>query len=413
MIQLGGAEPASMAPVAERDRAVSLDVLRGVAVLGILAMNIRLFAFPQAAYFNPTAYGDYSGLNQAWFWITAVFADQKFMTLFSLMFGAGMALISERAAARGRPDRGLLLRRNAWLLVLGLLHAYLVWYGDILVAYALTGFVIVFCRNWKPVTQVIVGVLLLSLPALLLLAGGLTFDQWPEAELKAALQDWAPDAESLAEELAIYRGGWVGQLPHRVSTAIEFQTVIFLFFAFWRVAGLMLIGMALFRWGWLTGQRTKAAYRKLMIAGFSLALPAITWGLYLNERGGWSYAEAFFLNGQFNYWGSVLMALGYVGLVMLWCLGDALPGLRSRLAAVGRTAFSCYIAQSLVCTLVFYGHGLGLFGELGYARQALVVFAVWTLLLFAAPAWLARYRFGPMEWLWRSLTYWRRQPMRR
>jgi uncharacterized protein len=119
------------------------------------------------------------------------------------------------------------------------------------------------------------------------------------------------------------------------------------------------------------------------------------------------------VNGQFNYWGSVLMALGYVGLVMLWCLGDALPALRVRLAAVGRTAFSCYIAQSLICTFVFYGHGLGLYGEFGYARQALVVFAVWTLLLFAAPAWLARYRFGPMEWLWRSLTYWQRQPMRR
>ena len=118
-----------------------------------------------------------------------------------------------------------------------------------------------------------------------------------------------------------------------------------------------------------------------MIAGFGLSIPAIAWGLYLNELGGWSYAEAFFLNGQFNYWGSVLMALGYIGLVMLWCLGDTLPALRARLAAVGRTAFSCYIAQSLICTFVFYGHGLGLYGSVGYAQQALVVFAVWALLL--------------------------------
>jgi uncharacterized protein len=376
-------------------------------------MNIRIFALPQAAYFNPTAYGDYTGLNQLWFWLTAVFADQKFMTLFSLMFGAGMALISERAAARGQPAKGLLARRNAWLLVLGLLHAYLVWYGDILVTYALCGFVVMFCRNWKPRTQLIVGLLFLLVPSLFFLAGGLSFSQWPEAEVQAALQDWAPDAETLAEELAVYQGGWFGQLPHRISTAVEFQTEIFLIFAFWRAGGLMLVGMALFRWGWLTAQRTPAAYRKLMVTGFGLSIPAIAWGLYRNELGGWSYAEAFFLNGQFNYWGSVLMALGYIGLVMLWCLGDTLPALRARLAAVGRTAFSCYIAQSLICTFVFYGHGLGLYGSVGYAQQALVVFAVWALLLFAAPAWLARYRFGPMEWLWRSLTYWQRQPMRR
>lgn len=413
MIRSGGTEAASLGPVPERDRLVSLDVLRGVAVLGILAMNIRLFAMPQAAYFNPTAYGDPSGVDQLWFWFTAVFADQKFMTLFSILFGAGMALISQRASARGQPEKGLLARRNAWLLVLGLLHAYLVWYGDILVTYALCGFVIMFCRHWKPRTQLMVGLLFLLVPSLFLLAGGLSFGQWPEAEVQAALQDWAPNEEAIAEELSIYRGGWLGQLSHRVPSALEFQTVIFPVFAFWRAGGLMLLGMALFRWGWLTARRTPEAYRKLMIASLGLSIPAIGWGLYLNERGGWSYAEAFFLNGQFNYWGSVLMALGYISLVMLWCLGDTLPALRARFAAVGRTAFSCYIAQSLICTLVFYGHGLGQFGRFDYWQQALLVVAVWVLLLFAAPAWLARYRFGPMEWLWRSLTYWQRQPMRR
>ena len=402
-----------LTPVSERDRFISLDVLRGVAVLGILAMNIRIFAMPQASYFNPLAYGDYSGLNQYWYWFTSVFADQKFMTLFSLMFGAGMALISERAVARGQPGKGLLMRRNAWLLVLGLMHAYLIWYGDILVAYALCGFVVAFCRNWKPRTQVMVGMGFLLIPSLLLLAAGLSASQWPEADMKIALQDWSPDAEALAEELAIYQGGWLGQLPHRVGTALEFQTVIFLFFAFWRVTGLMLIGMALFRWGWLTAQRTPAAYRTLVLVGFGLAIPAIVWGLVQNERGGWDYIQTFFINGQFNYWGSVLMALGYIGLVMLWCLGDALPALRARLAAVGRTAFSCYISQSLICTLLFYGHGFGLYGKFGYAQQALVVFAIWALLLLVAPAWLKRYRFGPMEWLWRSLTYWQLQPMRR
>jgi len=329
-----------------------------------------------------------------------------------MMFGAGIALMSERALARGVPDRGLLLRRNFWLLLIGLVHAYLIWYGDILVMYALSAFIIVFCRNWRPRTQFIVGALMLTVPSLVFFAGGASFGQWPEADVQAALQDWMPDSAALAKELAAYRGGWLGQLPLRAATAVEYQTVLFLIFIFWRVGGLMLLGMALFRWGWLTGDRSAAEYRKLAAPGL-LALPLIATGLFLNEQAGWAFREAMFINSQFNYWGSVLLSLAYLGLVMLWCLGDRLPGLRARFAAVGRSAFSCYIAQSLICTLLFYGHGLGMFGRFEHWQQALTVFAVWALLLVAAPWWLARYRFGPMEWLWRSLTYWQRQPLRR
>lgn len=400
------------APVSVRERAESLDVLRGIAVLGILAMNIRLFAMPQAAYFNPLAYGDMTGINQWWFWLTSLLADQKFMTLFSLMFGAGIALMSERASARGRPVTGLLLRRNFWLLVFGLLHAYLIWFGDILVAYALCGFLVMFCRNWRPATQLVIGLLMLCVPALVLLLAGLSFSQWPAEAVEASLVDWSPGPAIVAEELAIYRGSWLTQLPHRVGTAIEFQTFAFLIFVLWRAGGLMLIGMALFRWGYFTAERPGSSYLRLLISGAVLALPVIFWGLYLNESGGWDYAQSFFINQQFNYWGSFVLALAYLGGVMLWCQGSWWPAMRSRLAAVGRMAFSNYIAQSLICTLIFYGHGLGRFGHYEHWQQALVVLSVWAFLLMLSPWWLARFRFGPMEWLWRSLTYWRLQPLR-
>ncbi|MEM1412242.1 MAG: DUF418 domain-containing protein [Pseudomonadota bacterium] len=400
-------------PVSLKDRAQSLDVLRGVAVLGILAMNIRLFGMPQAAYFNPQAYGDLTGINQLWFWFTNLFADQKFMTLFSMMFGAGIALMSERCAAKGLPSTGLLLRRNFWLLVLGLMHAYLIWFGDILVAYALAGFVLMFCRNWKPLTQLITGLLFLCVPSALFLTAGMTWELWPPEEQAAALVDWAPGAEVLAKELATYRGGWMEQLSHRIPTAIEFQTVVFAFFGFWRAGGLMLIGMALFSWGYFTAERSPASFRRLALVCIVLALPAIALGIVMNEQSGWAYAEAFFIHGQLNYWGSFILALGYLGLVMLWCLGDRGPKLKARFAAVGRMAFSNYIAQSLICTLIFYGHGLGAFGHLERWQLALIVFGVWALQLWWSPWWLARYRFGPMEWLWRCLSYWRVQPFRR
>lgn len=227
------------------------------------------------------------------------------------------------------------------------------------------------------------------------------------------MQDWAPGAERIAQELAIYRGSWLEQMPHRVGTAIEFQTFVLFIFGFWRAAGLMLIGMALFRWGYFTAERPAGSYIRLLVIGAVIALPVILAGLYLNEQAGWTYPESFFIYPLFNYWGSFVLALAYLGGVMLWCKKGGGMALRSSLAAVGRMAFSNYIAQSLLCTLIFYGHGFGMFGSMQRWQFGLIVFAIWALLLVLSPWWLARFRFGPMEWLWRSLTYWRLQPFRK
>lgn len=403
----------TITPTGATQRLESIDVLRGIAVLGILVMNIRLFALPQAAYMNPLAMGEPSGIDRLVYWVTALFADQKFMTLFSLLFGAGLALISERCEARGRSATGLLYRRTFWLLLLGAAHAYLLWYGDILVIYSLCAFLVILARRRRPLTRLILGLFMLLIGAGLSVSSGLSFEFWPEKAASEALQAWAPDAEALAAEIATYQGGWMTQMAHRVPKALEFHTFVFLFWGLWRAGGLMLVGMALYRWGLFSAQWAPARYRRWAVLGLGLGLPPVALGIVLNERAGWDYVSAFFLHGQLNYWGSLAVALGYAAVIMLWCQGGRRTALRGRLAAVGRMAFTCYIAQTVVCTLLFYGHGLGWFGSVGYALQQVVVVAVCLILLVIAPWWLARYRFGPLEWLWRSLTYGSRQPLRR
>ena len=181
----------------------------------------------------------------------------------------------------------------------------------------------------------------------------------------------------------------------------------------WRAGGMMLIGMGLYKLGVLTAERDTGFYRKLFIFGAVAGLALTGWGLYQNMSRGFPMEYSFFLGSQWNYWGSIPMGLAWIALVMLVVKSGALPALRDRLAAVGRTAFSNYILQSVIMTLVFYGHGLGLFGDVGRTGQMGMVLAVWLLQLWISPLWLVRYRFGPLEWAWRSLTYWQRQPMRR
>ena len=394
-------------------RIQSIDVLRGVAVLGILLMNIRLFGMPYAAYFNPTAFGDLTGVNQFIFWFGAIMADQKFMTIFSALFGAGLILMTDRADAAGRSSGWLLYRRTFWLLVLGVIHAYLIWYGDILVIYSLCAFVVILFRNFSPKVQFILGALFLLTGSMLALLAGLSVPQWPAVALLEASKGWAPGVAYVTQEIATYQGTWIEQQSHRVSQAFEFHTSIFLYWGFWRAGGLMLLGMAAYRWGLFSATLGPGRYQQFGIFGLVAGFFLVLLGIVNNEADGWIFETGFFLNAQFNYWGSILVSLAYVSLVMLWCMGDFLTRLRARFSAVGRMAFTNYITQSVICTLVFYGHGFGQFGQFERWEMYLLVLGVWTLLLIVSPWWLARYRFGPLEWLWRTLTYMKFQPMRK
>lgn len=401
------------APTRPGQRIVALDALRGFAILGILVMNIQSFAMVFAAYQNPAAYGDLTGLNR-WVWIVShVFFDLKFMAMFAMMFGAGILLITESAARKGASPAKLHYTRNFWLLLFGLGHAYLFWSGDILAAYAVCGFIVYFFRRISPRWLVAVGIVLIGIPSLIQLLGQVSLDLMPAADYAAMRSEWAPAAAAVAEEVAAFQGGWLNQMEARVAHSLQMHTFVFFIYMGWRVAGLMLLGMALYKWGVLTGSRSPGFYARLSLVGFAVGLPLVIAGVWQNFAHDWDFAYSMFTGSQFNYWGSLPVSFGYIGLIMYIVTSGRLTHLVDRFAAVGRMALTNYFMQTLIATTLFYGHGLGWFGEVERTGQFLIVLAIWALQLIVSPIWLARFRFGPFEWLWRSLTYRRWQPLRR
>ncbi|NIB98860.1 DUF418 domain-containing protein [Halobacterium sp. R2-5] len=392
-------------PTPPSERIVGLDALRGFALLGILVINIRLFSMPEIVLLNPTAYGDFSGANY-WAWFAGhVLVEQKFITLFTMLFGAGVVLFTR---TRDRDEIGTLslhFRRAGWLVVFGLAHAYLLWYGDILFAYGVTAFWVVFARDESPRWLVGVGLGLLAVPS--------ATEVWAAlfADLSSFAQTWQPAEAALRAEVATYRGGWLEQMDHRVSSSFRRQTSGYLGATGWRVGGSMLIGMALYDWGVLTNDRSPRFYRRLVVAGGVLGLAPTLAGVWYIQANDWAPAAGL-LWQQFFYWGAIPLALAYVGLVMLYAQWRPAGVLTRTLAAVGRTAFSNYILQSVLATTIFYGHGLGLFGRVSRAEALGVVAAIWVVQVVLSVLWLRRYRYGPMEWLWRTLTYGERQPLR-
>ena len=401
-------------PVAEKERIVTLDVLRGFALLGILPMNIQYFSMITAAYFNPTAYGDLHGANFIVWLLSHVLTDQKFMTIFSMLFGAGILLMTSRVEATGRPSAALHYRRMGWLILFGIVHSYLLWSGDILYSYGMCGLVVYLFRKLRPHTLLIVGCLTLAVASASLTAYGEWTRHWPPAELQAVREHlWQPTPQMTADEVAAYQGSWTKQMPHRAIDSVQMETGFFLGFTLWRAGGLMLIGMALFKLGVFAAKRSQSVYWTMITVALLVGLPVTLYGTYRDFAAGWDFRYSFFYGMEFNYWASILMSLGWVGAIMLASKAEALLPLRRRLAAVGRMAFSNYIMHTILCTIVFYGYGWGLFGKVERVWQLVVVLVVWTVQLIVSPIWLRHFHFGPLEWLWRSLTYWQWEPFRR
>jgi uncharacterized protein len=397
------AEPA---PVSPKERIAVLDLLRGFAVLGILAMNIQFFAMPGAAYFNPTAYGDLTGVNLAVWFVSHVFFDIKFISMFSMLFGAGILLMLERNEKRGVERTGRLhMRRMGWLLLFGLVHAYLLWAGDVLYTYAVCGAIFWLFRKRSPVTLLRLAVVMLAVGMALWGFLGFTMPYWPE-EARADMQaDWAPDQEEIAEEVATMQGSWLEQMPLRAQGAFFMQLPGFLMFGLWRVGAMMFLGMAMLSSGFLTGNWGSDRYRKVAMWTGLLGLALVLFGVRENFAHGWSLEYSMFFGLLWNFAGGTLLAVCYASvLIYVWKQGW-LRGLTRRLESVGRMAFTNYILQTVVCTLIFNGHGLGLFGQVERGQQALVVLAVWALILVGSPIYLQRYGQGPLEKLWRRLTY--------
>jgi uncharacterized protein len=427
-------------PVSTSERYFAVDVVRGFALLGILAMNIVAFAWPFSAYDNPLRGGGFTGLDRAvWFGNHLIFED-KMMTIFSMLFGAGLVLMDHRAEARGARVRGVYYRRVGWLLVFGLIHSYLIWIGDILVLYAQCGLLLYFFRKMKPQTLFIVGTCCLMLLVPMRLGFASWIDSMKAASARVDAQkatgqvpsaddqrlhdiwnnqvrehfDPTPEqqAKSWEEELRIHRGNYLGIVKHRAPFVFFVHTLVAIVFgSIFFAAGRMLLGMGLMKLGVFSAQRSSRFYLWWCVLGYGVGLPLMVFDAL--QLIGHRFSMDYKMEGGdfYNMFGSLVVAAGHVGLLMLIVQSGALKWLTNRLAAVGRMALSNYLTHSLICTTLFYGYGFGLFGHINRTGLVGVVLAIWIFQLWISPIWLKHFRFGPAEWIWRSLTYWRLQPM--
>jgi uncharacterized protein len=379
-------------------RITALDALRGVGVLGILPVHMQSFAMVVAARVNPTVAGDLQGPNG---WIrlaTAVLADGKFISIFAMLFGAGLLLLSGRGGDRLFAVECLHRRRMALLLGVGLLHAYLLWYGDMLVTFALCGAVVFGQRALPPRGLLTRGALALACASLIALGVGCSLPWWSPDTKARFVQVWAPSREMVEREVAAYRGGWWGQMAYRAPEAFQIETSQLVLRGFWETSGLMLVGMGLFKLGVLSGTRSARFYAAMTGLGFGVGLPIAWYGAARARALGWDLADFMVVGTQLSYWSDLLVGVGWVGLVMLLCRA----GWRARaVAAVGRTALSNYLLQTVLCTTIFYGHGLGLFARVERVGQLLIVVGIWIVQLAWSVWWTRRFAVGPLEWVWR------------
>ena len=429
-IAADGSQPPSVAgatpdqPVSRAERIVSLDLIRGIAVLGILFANITAFGQPYTAYFWPQALAEPATQGDKLVWLfQQIFIDNKFRGLFSLLFGAGIYIFMERAWVRGK-GRGLQLKRLSWLLLFGLVHYFLIWRGDILTVYAVTGMVALLCLGWSAKRQLVVGLSLYVLGLLLMMAmvgGSFAAATMPAVQEQMSEQDRAAIAaapeDSLVdarEELVLYREGSYFDIVERTIADETGQLVSeVLLVGPTETLALVLIGMALFRMGFFSGTMNPVKMRRWgwigLIGGLAVSVPISL----IPYRADFPFFETLFVFNALGRITQLPIALGLAALLVLAAPRASQTWLGSRLGAAGRMAFSNYLGTSILMMFVFHGWALGLFGEFNRVELFGLVLVTWAAMLLWSKAWLEHFRYGPLEWLWRCLTYGKAFPIRR
>ncbi len=415
-------------PIDVGERIPALDVLRGFALLGIVMVNVFSFGLPAQEAFSRPPVAD--PVEDTGFVLMRSLFQFKWMPIFSMLFGAGLAVQVARAAARGEGFVGRYLRRTGVLLVVGLAHAWLLWYGDILVWYAVLGVGLLAVRRTSPRTLLTAGAVLLVAGGLL--AGGLGvaeaafgggagdrpterlvvddvsaneprgWDAITAAQFDPSRPEWIR-----GERIAYAEGPWRDAAAFRIVTWLYGLFMLILGWGF--VAfGCFLLGAGLLRTGFFDPQRRRLQGRIAAI-GIGIGLPAEILGAVLVVGGGLPAAVAGFTHGLTG----PLTALGFLaGITWLVSTGRT-AAWDAPVRAAGRAALSVYLGQTILGLMVFQWWGLGLFAAVPRPVMLLIAAAIWLVLTAAATLWLARFRFGPAEWVWRTATYGRWQPLRR
>jgi uncharacterized protein len=378
-------------------------------------MNIQSYTMPDAAYFFPHTYGSMDGINGAVWTVGFFLFDSKFITLFSMLFGAGICLMTDRAAARGARVARLHYRRMLVLLGIGYVHAYLFWVGDVLVTYALCGMLIYPLRRLRWGWLVVIALVLFCIGAGLSVTAGLTAPEWPADNRADMLESFAPTAEKIERTVQLHREGGLELLAKRAGESFFMQTFLYWFSFVWRDSAMMLLGMAFFKLGLLSGRRSRRTYAVLAVVGLVAGLFLVRQSLIDREAVDWEVFHTFFISSEYNSGGAALVAIGYLGVLSLLIKSF---GIWRPLAAVGRMALTNYLTHTLVFTTIMSGPIIGtgwtgLHGRFSRLEQLGMVALMWTVQLIVSPWWMKRFHFGPAEWVWRSLTYGKRQPFRR
>ncbi len=401
-------------------RITGLDVTRGFAVMGILAMNIVGFAMPQFAYISPQTWGGGTGPD-LWVWaVNYVLVDSKMRGLFSMMFGASTLLVIDSAIAAGRSPARTHYGRMVVLALFGLAHFFLIWFGDILFLYAMCGMLlyafrdlsIVALRRWAAGFFVIAMVVASAQFVTLSLAN----QPYMPKELREARADLERDMQfhsaEARKEVTLYRSDYRTMISGRVAKD-ALQPLVSVGLFLWETMALMLVGMIMFRSGLLRGTWSLdrlARWRNWCLGiGIAANVPLLWWQLASGLDPAILLLSTFCLSVPFD----IIMSIGYAALFMGLAQRFSGHPLIIRVAAAGRAAFTNYLGTSILMTGFFYGWGLGMFGQLSRIEVYGPVVAVWVLMLLWSKPWLDHFRYGPLEWLWRSLARLQWQPMRR
>lgn len=396
---------------AGKDRISGLDVTRGFAVMGILAMNIVAFSMPENAYINPRVWGGDTGIDLFTWAANFLVFDSKMRGLFSIMFGASTLLVIESAAAAARNPARTHYARMAVLAIFGLIHFYLIWYGDILFLYAMMGMILYAFRNLGVKALATWGFSLTGLSALVwsALMGGLMMGASPSAPPNAAegyasfAAEFAPDSEKALEEIALHRSGFVDIATYQLTESTAYPFIGLVLYGP-ETLGLMLIGMALFKSGLLRGEwsldRLDKWRNRCLAIGLAGNALLLWWQLSAGLEPALVLGSTFGFSVPFD----VTLSVGYAALAMGLAQRFAASGFIQRVGAAGRAAFTNYLGTSILMTFIFYGWGLGQYGHWSRAEVYVPVVVAWAIMLLWSRPWLERFHYGPLEWLWRSLS---------
>ena len=432
-----GTELTGAGPVKHGERINSLDIMRGAALFGILLMNIAGMGLPRA-YNNPMIWGGAEGLDLLAWVTTNMFFEGTMRGMFSLLFGAGIILLTSRAEAKGNHVQiaDIYYRRNILLIMFGMAHAYLLlWVGDILFYYGIAALFLFPLRNASPKILLTLG---LSFNIILFAWGYVEHigllkmqsdyqaaslvkesDVELNEEQTEAIESWEgmlkdakPDEKKLQEIIDYRRGGYFGIVKNQASVVFHIESELAYRFLVMDALAFMLFGMALMKMGVLTLEKSRRFYWMLILFGYGIGLIVNASETRTIMDGGFdpvSFSQA----GLTYDIGRITMTAGHLGLLALFCSCNCLHWLKIRLAAVGRMALTNYISHSVIVIFVFTGLGFSMFGELARHQLYYVVLGIWAFQLITSKIWLHHYRFGPLEWCWRSLTYFKKQPMKR